>query len=181
MNKIIWMTFMLAAAAGILSAEEKKNPGQQDGPALSSPRFTVQANTNCVLDNLTGLTWARNASLAGTNQMTWAEAVAFCKNLDYAGLSGWRLPTFKEFFSLMDKRFKDPALSNAAGTERWKESDPFKGVKTYLNGVCYYWVTTTTAGEPGGPWLVSARSSTLNISSESENGRGYVWPVRDGK
>ena len=39
-----------------------------------NPRFTVLADTNCVLDNLTGLIWTRNARLGG--ERTWSDAIA---------------------------------------------------------------------------------------------------------
>jgi hypothetical protein len=176
----MWMAVAMAITASLLAADDKGDGKKPEGKTLPAPRFTIQADTNCVVDNLTGLTWARNAGLTGTNQLTWAKAVAFCKELNYGGHTDWRLPSFKEFFSLMDARFKSPAISNTAGTDKMKEGDPFTSVRQYLNGVCYYWVTTTTAGEPGGPWLVSVMNAAQNISSESGAGSGYVWPVRGG-
>ena len=62
----------------------------QKGVTWPSPRFTVQGNTNTVIDNLTGLVWARNANLGGA--MTWSNAIVYCEGLTYGGHSDWRLP-----------------------------------------------------------------------------------------
>ena len=179
MKKIMWIAVAMVISAGMLAADGKD--AKKEGPP--SPRFSVPAGkTNCVLDNLTGLTWARKASLTGTNQLTWAQAVAFCKELNHDGLTGWRLPTFKELSGLIEAKRSEWAQSKAAGDARWKTWDHFTGVMEYLNGPCYYWATTTTAGEPGGAWLITPQGCSGQISSDNERtGSGYVWPVRGGK
>lgn len=183
---------MIVLTAGIILAEGTVAPEPNTntiadsrticpGKVLPVPRFTILAdNTNCVIDNLTGLMWTRHASLNGTNLLSWKEAIAFCQNLDYGGFKDWRLPQIRELYSIMNTNYTRPMLSNTEGTAKWKEGDPFKGVKEYGPGHCYYWATTTTAGEPGGAWLVSFFSGGISQESE-ENGRGYVWPVRDVK
>ena len=54
-----------------------------NGVSWPNPRFTVLDETNCILDNLTGLIWARNANLGG--ELTWSDAITFCKGLTYGG------------------------------------------------------------------------------------------------
>ena len=177
----------LAVTAGLLTTarlaadEPKKDPA---GPAkkaegaAAAPRFTIQ-DTNCVIDNKTGLMWARNASLTGTNALDWAEAIAFCKNLDYGGHKDWRLPHIREFWDLIDTRYARLVIPNTAGTDQLKENDPFRGVQTIAGGRRYYWATTTTAGEPAGPWLITMFDGT--IAQCSETNTGWVWPVRSSK
>lgn len=180
------LTAGTALAAEPAATEQKTNTVADSrticpGKLLPTPRFTIQAdNTNCVVDNLTGLMWTRHASLNGTNLLTWKEAIAFCKNLDYGGHKDWRLPQIREFYSIMNTNYTRPMLSNTEGTAKWKEGDPFKGVKEYGPGHCYYWTTTTTAGEPAGAWLVTFFSGGISQEGE-ETGKGYVWPVRDVK
>ena len=72
----------------------------QKGVAWPSPRFIVQGDTNTVMDNLTGLMWARNANLGGA--MTWSNAVVYCEGLTYGGHSDWRLPNRRELLSLVN-------------------------------------------------------------------------------
>ena len=61
----------------------------------SSNRFSVwNDNTNVVVANDSGLTWARNANIAGTKD--WTNAGTYCDELTYAGYSDWRLPSITE-------------------------------------------------------------------------------------
>jgi hypothetical protein len=176
----------LVLAADTNAPVEKKNTIADSrttcpGKLLPTPRFTVQAETNCVVDNLTGLMWTHHASMNGTNLLTWKEAIAFCKDLDYGGHKDWRLPQIREFYSIMNTNYTRPMLSNTEGNAKWKEGDPFKGVKEYdKGGVCYYWTTTTTVGEPAGAWLVTFFSGSISQESEA-TGKGNIWPVRDAK
>jgi hypothetical protein len=78
------------------------------GLAWPATRFTVQANTNCVTDNLTGLIWARNANQFG--KVTWSNALSSCNNLNYGGETDWRLPNWQELRSLIDANYYIPAL-----------------------------------------------------------------------
>ena len=136
----------------------------QKGVPLPSPRFTVQANTNCVLDNRTGLIWARNASLA-TN-LVWSNAVVFCEALNYGGQTDWRLPNRFELESLLDLGQYGPALS--AG-------HPFSGIASVI-----YWTSSESATSGGTViWGVTPWNSQVNPL----NALSYrcVWPVRGGQ
>ena len=148
------------------------NPTASAGPI---PRFTIQADTNCVVDNLTGLMWARNANLPGGTQ-SWTQAVAFCKTLNYGGHTDWRLPNLMGFYSLMNTTYYWPLLSNTEGTAKWKEGDPFTNVKGNN-----YWISTTTVGEPAGAWLVEIYITGKISQQDETTGAGLVWPVREGK
>jgi hypothetical protein len=65
-----------------------------------SPRLTDNGN-GTVTDNLTGLTWLKNANCFGPS--SWFDAVAFCKALkngqcglaDGSNPGDWRLPNIK--------------------------------------------------------------------------------------
>ena len=173
--KLAIMVAAMTMAMGWWVGEARGDGTSQKVEMGPVPRFTVQADTNCVVDNLTGLMWARNANLPGATQ-TWAQAVAFCKNLNYGGHSDWRLPNQTEFCSLMNTNYPlRPRLSNTAGTAAWKEGDPFTGVQVCGN----YWMATTTAGEPAGAWLIDFRGIIVRENDIETTGTGCVWPVRD--
>ena len=135
----------------------------ENGADLPSPRFTIQANTNCVKDNLTGLVWARNANIGGG--MTWSVAITSCETLNYGGFSDWRLPNRRELFSLIDDGQSGPALPSG---------HPFIEV---MQGS--YWSSSTYAAFTGNAWYVYMYYGFMNNDDKSRT--GYSWPVRGGQ
>jgi hypothetical protein len=158
----------------------------QDGDELKGvdwpgPRFT--ADTLTVTDNLTGLTWSKDASPeaggSGVEQVTWTAALTYCYDLSLGGSSDWRLPNIKELSSLIDFAYSGPALSNAAGTGKWTSGDVFTGVP--LSG-SNYWSSTTNENPSytNYAWMVDLSNGVVH-ASVAKSGTGYVWPVRGGQ
>lgn len=145
----------------------------QQGLAWPNPRFTVQADTNCVLDNLTGLVWARNANMLN-GAMIWSNAVVYCETLTYGGQTDWRLPNRRELLSLIADNRYGPALCNTAGTGQWTANDPFTSV---TNSV--YWSSTPYSGSADSSWYVELTRGYPYFGGNG--GGGYVWPVRGGQ
>jgi len=133
----------------------------QKGVAWPAVRFTVQDNTNCVRDNLTGLIWARNANLNSTN--TWSNQIEFCESLDYGGQTDWRLPNIREIQSLFDFGRYNPALPTG---------HPFANVQNnnYWTGTSdpAFFDTYATRTHFGGGSVGNVLKTTLY----------FVWPVR---
>lgn len=77
---------------------------------------SLDATTDLVTDNITGLVWQRNlpstyAGCSGSDgsMCSYSEAENYCNNLNYAGKTDWRLPTPKELGTIID--FSDtPAI-----------------------------------------------------------------------
>ena len=141
---------IMTVAMGLWVAEVGGDGTPKTVPTGPVPRFTIQADTDCVVDNLTGLMWARNANLPGAAQ-SWAQAIAFCKNLNYGGHNDWRLPNIRELCSIINTNYSAPRLSNTEGTAKWKEGDPFKGVMVYRDG------TTILLGDHNHNWRSGRR------------------------
>lgn len=148
----------------------------------SAPRFTIQKNTNCVTDNLTGLIWARNANIASiliyrdtTGKVTWAEAVNVITNAQglngtsYGGYTDWRLPNIKELHTLVEGQASGPALSNKAMTDT-----PFTDIQSD-----YYWSSTFYADTTDGAWGMNLVNGS--IGSVNRAGPYYLLPVRGGQ
>jgi hypothetical protein len=77
--------------------------------AWPDPRFTV--NGDCVIDNLTGLMWARNGNLPN-GTLTWNQAIDYANDLNDPGFCGyldWRLPNVNELESLVNANENDSA------------------------------------------------------------------------
>ena len=135
-----------------------------------SPRLTDNGN-GTVTDNLTGLTWLKNADCFGP--ASWADALAFCKALKngQCGLTDgsipgdWRLPSIRELHSLIDYHNYNPALPSGY---------PFTDVRSDV-----YWSSTVYAGSDKIIWTVGMYGGFVSVVS-AEGRNADVWPVRGG-
>ena len=136
--------------------------------ALPDPRFTDNGNGTAT-DNLSGLTWLKNAGCASAgywgNAMSWSNNLASgnCSLSDGSLAGDWRLPTISELVGLTDLSRRNPALP--AG-------HPFEFVRP--GG---YW-TSTRADSYGNIKIVFM--GTGNVSSAYYNSYGtdvgFAWP-----
>ena len=148
----------------------------------SSYRYTDNGN-GTVTDSRSGLIWLKNANCFGYQD--WGTARRSATNLasgqcglrDGSRRGMWRLPTKEEWQAMIDKKYVDrqnynqPALSNAAGTGKWKEGDAFSGVQTHN-----YWSSTTFAPTTALAWFVYF--SNGYVYNTNKTNMRYVWPVR---
>ena len=135
-----------------------------------SPRLTDNSN-GTVTDNLTGLTWLKNASCFGAS--SWVDALAFCKGLkngqcgltDGSSSGDWRLPNISELHSLIDYHNYNPALPSG---------HPFTSVQYDV-----YWSSTVYAGSAKIIWTVGMYGGFVSVIGV-EGRNADVWPVRGG-
>jgi hypothetical protein len=175
------------------------NTTGQDGNILAGkpspvPRFTINklgdgiTEDGTVTDNLTGLTWLKDAgcfstvggiakgTTAATSTLTWPDALTWSNNLkgdntacglkDGSVSGDWRLPNITELKSLVDFSQQYPALP--AG-------HPFINVVPSA----YYSSSSNGEGSRG-----DARFVGMDIGDMSSTNKiysYYVWPVRDGQ
>lgn len=123
-------------------------------------RFTVQADTNLVVDNLTGLMWARNADSGHNNWGFMVSAVYW--SVEPGGHEDWRLPTVRELESLLDLKRVLPALP--AG-------HPFNNVQLI------YWTSTSDAADTNRAWVVNVGEGTIARWVRT-NTSPHAWAVR---
>jgi hypothetical protein len=149
------------------------------GVGSPNSRFTDNGN-GTVKDNLTGLTWLKNANCAsffsgdstGQNHRSWSNAVIAANSLEsgYCGLTDnsfagdWRLPNARQLHSLIDLGNYNPALPSG---------HPFTGVQSK-----FYWSSTTSAPFTNLAWWVNILYGDVN--GDSKTNSYYVWPVRGG-
>ena len=139
--------------------------------------------------------------------MAGALANGQCGLTDGSTAGQWRLPTIKELARLVDYRFTNPALSNAAGTGRWAEGDAFSnapslweatygssagmrtfhrvplggranGSSTYMAAMCL--LIRTGAMPPPYVWPVRGQLHELPLPRFVDNGNGTVTDMASG-
>jgi hypothetical protein len=146
----------------------------------SQERF-INNNDGTVTDRKTGLIWLENANCFG--KKNWYNAIETAGNLsdgqcnlkDGSETGDWRLPSKEELWSLVNRKYKWPALSNAAGTGQWQEGDPFIGGQSY-----YYWSSSTSSSNDSYAWYVFTNLGYVNDRDKS-NFHYYIWPVKSAK
>ena len=146
---------------------------------LASYRY-IDNGDGTVTDNKTGLILLKNANCFG--RQNWETALPKAANLahgqcglcDGSKAGDWRLPTKDEWEEMVDKKYKKPALSNAAGTDQWKESDAFPGVQSGC-----YWAATAYADGTSFAWYVDIYDGGVYVADKVNT--YYIWPVRGGQ
>ena len=113
-----------------------------------------------VTDISTGLMWQQTTA---PGIYTWEQALEYCKSLDLAGFTDWRLPTIKELASIVDYSRYKPAI----------DTDYFPDT------VEYYWSSTTYVNNTYGAWYVYFYNGNINYGHKSKS--YYVRAVRDGQ
>ena len=146
------------------------------GVALVTPRFTDNGD-GTVTDNQTGLIWLKHANCFGNT--TWYNALSACNGLadgDNVCLGGsfslsdgsqagdWRLPHYKELFSIVDAENIDPPLPSG---------HPFSNVQPWT-----YWSSTIYSGPTLDAWAISMVYGYVNFRDMGTS--HHFWCVRGG-
>ena len=129
------------------------------------------ATAGVVLDNASGLYWQQAAA---TDFYSWADAQTVCATLDLDG-AGWRLPTAKELFSLLDR--SQPAAPYIDST-----AFPDLSSGSFLSDE--FWSATpqvsplTDAGTPVFAWTIDFSQGGGLVDDGVAGGVVYVRCVR---
>jgi Protein of unknown function (DUF1566) len=163
------------ASGSVLSCAGTGQDGESTaGAPWPSSRFRVNdcgtpsdTTDDVITDNLTGLTWLRQANWFGPR--AWPDAVADADGLSLCGYTDWRLPNRRELRSLVN-------YEQLAGN--WLALQGFENLQAANTMPCY-WTSTSAPFDS-----TSAACGFLfegNISAnEAKTATHYVWPVRGG-
>lgn len=101
------------------------------GDATPPDVYATTDGGETVTHENTGLVW----TAVPTSNLDWGAALNHCEGLDLAGHDDWRLPTFKELYSVLDEQRDEgsgllPDGFDSAGT-LWS-STPLSNTETYV-------------------------------------------------
>lgn len=120
------------------------------------------SSENVVYDKKLKLFW-QDDSRVGHIKKSWQGAKSYCATLNVDGLSGWRLPTIKELFTIMDMSKHDPSIKSI-----------FKNIANDTYN--YYWTSTLYADQDLVAWVI--RFSRGNSDRYGKSSLNYVRCVR---
>ncbi len=143
----------------------------------SNTRFVrgTGAESECVLDTLTGFMWPVDAGRLGA-RVSWADALTHANTLTLCGHSDWRLPNINELQTIIHRGYNEEACRwSPCGTlAAWLESAGFSNVDDF-----YYWSSTTAPGSTIYAMSVSGTDGTVNVLHKvPTTNTGAVWAVR---
>lgn len=122
----------------------------------------VDNGDGTITDRKSDLMWIKTGR-SKWRGITWEDAMAYCETLEYAGRTGWRLPTEEEWREMIDTRYRSPALP---------EPNPFANVVTFAE----YWSKTDYVAGPGYAWAVNLYYGKRKFLNKKKY--AFVWPVR---
>ena len=105
------------------------------------------------MDPQTGLQW----QCESPGEMTWQEAMAYAEGLSLEGREDWRLPSLREWETLLDRTRYRPIM---------REEIPFQDARSY-------WSSTTFKDRTKNAWIVMFEGAYLLSYCKSN-----VYPVR---
>ena len=165
----------LAATGQTISYASGDDAALKKGVAWPETRYVDNQN-GTVTDNLTGLTWLRNAGCFAPT--VWAGALADANNLsngacgltDGSTAGQWRLPNAVELESLVDLSAANPAVTVGS---------PFLN----LSGAIYWTSTPYFGGQQGSrnAWAIrlgDGRYMNDEVSNVMATSKNAVWAVK---
>lgn len=108
----------------------------QDGNFQANQMSYIDNGNGTVTDLVTGLLWQQASD---STQRSLSEATQYCTSLTLGGLSGWRLPSMKEFTTLVDASKNSPALDTS----------------TFSCPSCYTFWSSTTSYVSSINWVIN--------------------------
>lgn len=119
------------------------------GATLEKPSFKAIKDGEIIEDSQNNLFWTKSPS----ESIPWKDALMYCKNLEYADETGWRLPNINELASIIDHSTTRPASE-------------FPGLT--MN---YLWSSTSYSGYAYNAWSVSASDGTIKSMDKTLTAR----------
>lgn len=125
----------------------------QDGIYTINPPDLTDNGNGTVSDNLTGLTWEQKTEINEPYVYTYSDALTYCDNLTLGGQSDWRVPTRKEYSTILNYGRVSPSMDTAY-FPYWNPEGA---------GTASYWTTSEYFGDPAKGWNVFSSFGTMQV------------------
>jgi len=156
----------------------------QDACYTINPPDLTDNGDGTVTDNLTGLIWEQQTEESEPKLYTYSDAVTYCDELTLGGNDDWRMPTRKEFSTILNFSRVSPALDMVY----------FPNYTGTTPNEVYYWTSSEHHDDPSQVWAIlisfgliesestavdphkvrCVRGNSLPVSSYTDNGDGTV-------
>ena len=111
--------------------------------------FGGTSSQKTVIDNNTGLEWDRTV-----RTKSWGESVTSCEELGFGGYTDWRLPTVKEWQTIIDYGKLNPAFN----TDYFNETSG------------WFWTNNESLADGNKAWWISSGSGILTTYTKTYSG-----------
>ena len=146
---------------------------QASSPSREKDRF-VDNLDGTITDTLTNLMWIKNGwRLDFVAASQWPDAVKKCEEFKHGGYDDWRLPTIKEWKSLLDTNRQCPALVEPNPFENMIVHMPYWSETEFVYGKEY---TCSKTVCPVHAYTVLLYFGKVNHQNKKK--RAFILPVR---
>ena len=129
--------------------------GQDAQYTINPPDMTDNGN-GTVTDNVTNLVWEQKNEDNDALTYTYAAAAAYCDNLSLGGSDDWRVPSRKEYSTILNLGRLSPALDT--------NYFPFF-IRTNQTDI-YYWTSSDYHDDPGLSWIMQVSFGIIGTGSK---------------
>jgi hypothetical protein len=119
--------------------------GQDSNYTINPPDLTNNGD-GTISDNLTELTWEQNTEENEPNLHTYNEAITYCDELILGGQNDWRIPTRKEYSTILNFGTTSPSLDTVYF--------PYY-TSVYEVNEAHYWTSSEYHDDSSQVWLLS--------------------------
>jgi len=116
----------------------------QDGNYTINPPDLTDNEDGTVTDNLTGLIWEQKTEENEPDTYTYSEATTYCEELTLGYYSDWRIPTRREYSTVLNYGRVSPSL----------DMDYFPYYTSEGSNLAYYWTSSEYHDDPSQVWLL---------------------------
>ena len=127
----------------------------QDAHYTINPPDLTDNGDGTVTDNLTGLLWEQKTEENEPNILSYDDATAYCENLSLGNSDNWRVPTRKEYSTLLNLGRLSPSLDLT-----------YFPYYTSTPTTVHYWTASDYHDDPTKVWLMQLSWGIIEVASK---------------